>query len=60
MLHALCAMLFSGLGWLTWKHLRKILEITKGHFSTEAERKFVEDLIVYLWDLGGFGVRLVY
>jgi hypothetical protein len=24
------------------------LEITKGHFRSEAERKFVEDLIVYL------------
>jgi hypothetical protein len=41
-------LLSKGIGWLTWTQLRKILEITKGHFRTEAERKFVEDLIVYL------------
>ena len=41
-------LLSRGIGWLTWKQLRKILEITKEHFTTEAERKFVEDLIVYL------------
>ncbi len=41
-------LLSKGIGWLTWKQLRKILEITKVHFRTEAERKFVEDLIVYL------------
>jgi hypothetical protein len=41
-------LLSKGIGWLTWKQLRKILEITKGHFRTEAERRFVEDLIIYL------------
>ena len=41
-------MLSKGIGWLTWKQLRKILEVTKGHFRTDAERKFVEDLIAYL------------
>ena len=41
-------LLSKGIGWLTWKQLRKILEATKLHFRTEAERKFVEDLIVYL------------
>jgi hypothetical protein len=41
-------LLSKGIGWLTWKQFRKILEITKGHFRTEAEVKFVEDLIVYL------------
>jgi hypothetical protein len=41
-------LLSRGIGWLTWKQLRKILEITKGHFRTEAERRFVEDLIIYL------------
>ncbi len=41
-------LLSKGIGWLTWKQLRKILEITKGHFRTQAERKFVEDLILYL------------
>jgi hypothetical protein len=41
-------MLSKGIGWLTWKQLRKILDGTKVHFRTEAERKFVEDLIIYL------------
>jgi hypothetical protein len=41
-------LLSKGIGWLTWKQLRKILDATKAHFRTEAERKFVEDLIVYL------------
>jgi hypothetical protein len=44
-----CALCYSlGIGWLTWKQLRRILEIKKDQFRTEAERKFVEDLIVYL------------
>ena len=38
----------KGVGWLTWKQFRKILEIKKGQFRTYAERMFVEDLIVYL------------
>lgn len=41
-------LLSKGMGWLTWKQLRKILEIEKGHFRTEAERRFAEDLIIYL------------
>jgi len=41
-------LLSKGIGWLTWKQLRKILEATKAHFRTEAERRFVEDLILYL------------
>jgi hypothetical protein len=41
-------LLSKGIGWLSWSQLRRILEITKDHFSTEAERRFVEDLIVYL------------
>jgi hypothetical protein len=40
--------LSRGIGWLSWKQLMKILEITKGQFRTHSERKFVEDLIVYL------------
>jgi hypothetical protein len=39
---------FLVIGWLTWKQLRKILEITRSQFRTKAERKFVDDLIVYL------------
>jgi hypothetical protein len=41
-------LLSRGIGWLTWKHLRKILEVTKEQFITPAERRFAEDLIVYL------------
>jgi len=41
-------LLSRGIDWLTWKQLRKILEITKGHFRTEAEKRFVDDLITYL------------
>jgi hypothetical protein len=40
--------LSRGIGWLRWKQFKKILEITKLHFRTEAEREFTEDLIVYL------------
>jgi hypothetical protein len=38
----------KGIGWLSWKQLRKILEITKDHFRTETEKRFVDDLIIYL------------
>jgi hypothetical protein len=38
----------KGIGWLTWKQLRNILETTGETFRTEVERNFVEDLIVYL------------
>jgi hypothetical protein len=41
-------LLSKGIGWLTWQQVKMILETTKGHFKTEAERKFVEDLIIYL------------
>jgi hypothetical protein len=37
-----------GIGWLTWKQLRKILENARGQFRNQAERKFVEDLVIYL------------
>src|SRR5512135_1784192 len=40
--------LSKGIGWLTWKQLRRILEARKSHFRTETERKFVDDLINYL------------
>jgi hypothetical protein len=46
-------LLSKGIGWLSWKQLRKILEITKEQFITAAERRFVEDLIVYL----GYKIR---
>jgi hypothetical protein len=41
-------LLSKGIGWLTWKQLRKILEATKGQFTTAPERRFVDDLIIYL------------
>jgi hypothetical protein len=34
------SLLSRGIGWLTWKQLRKILEVTKGQFITAAERRF--------------------
>jgi hypothetical protein len=42
------SLLSKGIGWLTKKQLRMILEIAKGQFKTEGERKFVDDLIVCL------------
>jgi hypothetical protein len=44
----IASMLSKGIGWLTWKQIKKILEINRLQFRTPAERKFVEDLIVYL------------
>jgi hypothetical protein len=41
-------LLLKGIGWLSWRHLRKILEITKEIFRTEVERRFVDNLIIYL------------
>jgi len=41
-------LLSKGIGWMTWKQLRRILEAMKAHFRTQAERRFVEDPIVYL------------
>ena len=41
--------LFSkGFGWLTWNQIKKILEINRLQFAAPVERRFVEDLIVYL------------
>jgi hypothetical protein len=37
----------KGQGFSRGQH-RSILEITRGQFRTEAERRFVDDLIVYL------------
>lgn len=41
-------LLSKGIGWLSWKQLRKVLEMTRVQYRTEAERRFVDDLIVYL------------
>jgi hypothetical protein len=41
-------LLSKGIGWLSWRQLKAILETTREEFRTQVERKFVEDLIVYL------------
>ena len=41
-------LLSKGIGWLSWNQVKKILEISKLQFRTIVEKKFVEDLIVYL------------
>jgi hypothetical protein len=43
-----CTLLSKGIGWLTWQQVRRILELTRSEFRTEAEKRFVDDLIVYL------------
>ena len=47
------SLLSKGIGWLTWKQVKKILEGIKAEFRTEPKRKFVEDLIIYL----GYKIR---
>ncbi len=42
------SLLSKGIGWLSWSQLRKILEATKDQFRTEAQKRFVNDLILYL------------
>jgi len=34
---------------LPWKQVKKILEAVRGQFRAHSERKFVEDLIGYLY-----------
>jgi hypothetical protein len=41
-------LLSKGIGWLSWSQLRKILEGTRDQFRTQAEKRFVDDLIVCL------------
>ncbi len=41
-------LLSKSIGWLSWAHLKRILEITRPQFMTQAERKFAGDLIMYL------------
>jgi hypothetical protein len=42
------SLLSKGIGWLSWSQVKKILEVNKLQFRTPVERRFVEDLIVYL------------
>jgi hypothetical protein len=41
-------LLSKAIGWLSWSQVKKILEINRLQFRTPVERRFVEDLIVYL------------
>ncbi len=41
-------LLSKGIGWLSWSQLKEILEITREQFRNQVERRFVEDLILYL------------
>lgn len=41
-------LLSKGIGWLSWSQIKKILEITRGQFRADVERRFVDDLILYL------------
>jgi hypothetical protein len=42
------SLLSKGIGWLSWSQVKRILEVNKLQFRTPVERRFVEDLIVYL------------
>jgi hypothetical protein len=44
----ICSLLSNGIGWLSWGQLKRILEITRIQFRTQAEKRFVDDLILYL------------
>jgi len=39
--------LSRGKGWLLWGQLKGILEITRGEFQSQVEKRFVDNLIVY-------------
>ncbi len=41
-------LLSKGIGWLSWSQLKRIFEITIGQFRTSLEKKFLNDLILYL------------
>ena len=44
------SLLSKGIGWLSWGQLKGILEITRGEFQSQAEKGFVDDLILYLME----------
>jgi hypothetical protein len=41
-------LLSKGIGWLSWRQLKAILETTREEFRTQVEQKFIKDLISYL------------
>jgi len=41
-------LLLKGIGWLSWGQLKGILEIAMEEFQSQAEKGFVDDLILYL------------
>jgi len=40
--------LTKGIGWISWNQLKEILKKVREEFRTQAERKFLDDLILYL------------
>ena len=41
-------LLSKGIGWLSWGKVKEILTIIKEEFKTPVEKRFVDDLILYL------------
>jgi hypothetical protein len=41
-------LLSKGIGWLSWSQVREILTIIREEFQTKVEKKFLDDLILYL------------
>jgi hypothetical protein len=40
--------LSKGIGWLSWQQVKTVLEIAKGEFTTDVEKRFISDLVLYL------------
>ena len=38
----------KGTGWISWHNLNEILKNIRGEFRSQAERGFLDDLILYL------------
>jgi hypothetical protein len=41
-------LLSKGIGWLSWRQVKDILAIVREEFKTKVEKRFVDDLILYL------------
>ncbi len=41
-------LLSKGIGWLSWSRIKETLTIIRGEFGTRVEKRFVDDLILYL------------
>ncbi|HPD60230.1 MAG TPA: hypothetical protein PKV48_00510 [Thermodesulfobacteriota bacterium] len=53
-----CETIGKRIGWLNWERLRIILEKSKNHFLENAERKFIDDLLIYLEHKQNEAIRL--